>query len=62
METAKRAVEKMIRNLPDDCSLEDIWYQVYLLERKHNGLEDNNAPQAEVIAMLRAKFQNFSYR
>lgn len=39
MSTAKQEVETMLRALPDDCSLEDIQYHLYVLEKTRQGLE-----------------------
>jgi hypothetical protein len=39
MSTAKEKVQALLRNLPDDCSLEDIQYHLYVIEKVNNGLE-----------------------
>ena len=39
MSTAKQDVELLLNKLPDDCSLEDIQYHLYVLEKVRNGLE-----------------------
>jgi len=39
MSTAKEEVEALLDKLPDDCSLEDIQYHLYVLEKVRNGLE-----------------------
>ena len=39
MSTAKQEVESLLSNLPDDCSLEDIQYHLYVIEKVRNGLE-----------------------
>ncbi|HEX5884691.1 MAG TPA: hypothetical protein VFY67_09090 [Pyrinomonadaceae bacterium] len=42
----------MLNRLPDDCSLEDIQYHLYVIEKVRNGLEAAEAqatiPQEEV--------------
>ena len=38
--TAKQEVESLLQKLPDDCSLEDIQYHLYVLEKVRSGLED----------------------
>ena len=38
MATAKEEVESLLNKLPDDCSLEDIQYHLYVLEKVRNGL------------------------
>lgn len=39
MSTAKQEVETLLDKLPDDCSLEDIQYHLYVIEKVRNGLE-----------------------
>jgi len=39
MGTAKQEVESLLSKLPDDCSLEDIQYHLYVLEKVRHGLE-----------------------
>jgi hypothetical protein len=37
--SAKNNVESLLRKLPDDCTLEDIQYHLYVLEKIQRGLE-----------------------
>ena len=39
MSTAKEEVEALLNKLPDDCSLEDIQYHLYVIEKVRNGLD-----------------------
>ncbi|HKG45281.1 MAG TPA: hypothetical protein VKB02_01040 [Pyrinomonadaceae bacterium] len=39
MSTAKNEVQQLLNTLPDDCSLEDIQYHLYIIEKVRNGLE-----------------------
>ena len=39
MSTAKEEVQALLSKLPDDCSLEDIQYHLYVIEKVRNGLE-----------------------
>ena len=39
MSTAKEEVESLLNKLPDDCSLEDIQYHLYVIEKVRHGLE-----------------------
>jgi hypothetical protein len=39
MSSAKNNVEALLRKLPDDCTLEDIQYHLYVLEKIQRGLE-----------------------
>lgn len=37
MQIAKQQVASMLQKLPDDCSLEDIQYHLYVIEKIKNG-------------------------
>ncbi|HEU5453607.1 MAG TPA: hypothetical protein VFU76_16535 [Terriglobales bacterium] len=56
MSTAKQDVEMLLRNLPDDCTVEDIQYHLYVLEKIRLGLEDveknGTIPHSEVEKRL----------
>jgi hypothetical protein len=39
MSTAKEEVHALLTKLPDDCSLEDLQYHLYVSEKVRNGLE-----------------------
>jgi hypothetical protein len=39
MSTAKAEVESLLETLPDDCSLEDVQYHLYVLEKVKVGLD-----------------------
>ena len=40
MPTAKQEVSKLLTKLPEDCSLEDIQYHLYVLQKIERGLKD----------------------
>jgi hypothetical protein len=40
MSSAKEQVESLLSKLPDNCSLEDIQYHLYVLDKVRLGLED----------------------
>ena len=56
MSTAKQDVEQLLNKLPDDCSVEDIQYHLYVLGKVRRGLEDASTTgtlsQEEVEARL----------
>lgn len=56
MATAKQEVEAMLNQLPDDCSLEDIQYHLYVLEKIRRGIEradtEGTVKQAEAEERL----------
>ena len=40
MQTAKQEVYKMLENIPDNSTLEDIQYHLYVLQKIEKGLKD----------------------
>jgi len=38
--TAKEEVRTLLEKLPDNCSIEDIQYHLYVLDKVRRGLED----------------------
>ena len=43
MQSAKQAVRKILDELPEDASLEDIQYHIYVREKIERGLRDVEA-------------------
>ena len=39
MEIAKQQVASMLQKLPEDCSLKDIQYHLYVIEKIKNGVD-----------------------
>lgn len=39
MSTAKEEIKALLDKLPDDCSLEDVQYHLYVVEKIHRGIE-----------------------
>ena len=56
MAKPKEAVRKMLDEIPEDATFEDIQYHLYVLEKVRNGLEAADAegaiPQAEAEERL----------
>ena len=56
MGTVKDDVQDLLRKLPDDCTLEDVQYHLYILEKIRRGVADADAgrtlTQGEVEAEL----------
>jgi predicted transcriptional regulator len=40
MQTVKQEVSELLKRLPEDCSLEDIQYHLYVLQKIERGLKD----------------------
>lgn len=47
MQTAKKEINKLLRRLPEDCSMEDIQYHIYVLQKIERGLKQ--ADEGKVI-------------
>lgn len=43
MQTAKQEASKLIASMPDDCSLEEIQYHLYVMQKVERGLKDLDA-------------------
>lgn len=43
MQTAKQEVQELLRELPDDATLEDIQYHIYVKQKIAQGLADVRA-------------------
>jgi hypothetical protein len=46
MGSAKQQVELLLHKLPENCSLEDIQYHLYVLDKVRRGLDDTRAQDA----------------
>ncbi len=40
MQTAKQEVGKLLDNLPEDCTFDDIQYHLYVMQKINKGLRD----------------------
>lgn len=40
MQTTKQDVSDLLNRLPDDCTLEDVQYHLYVLQKIERGLKD----------------------
>jgi hypothetical protein len=56
MNSIKQKVESILNQLPEDCSIEDIQYHLYVLEKVYRGLNmadtENTLIQEEVEGLL----------
>lgn len=52
MSTAKEEVESLLHKLPDSCSIEDIQYHLYVIEKVRHGLDaaDRQGPVTQADA------------
>lgn len=54
--TAKEQVQEMLSELPDDCTLEEIEYRLYVLKKVQKGLEDAEAGRVVPLEEARKRF------
>ncbi len=40
MQTAKKEVQELLNRLPDDCTLEEVQYHLYVVQKIEQGLKD----------------------
>jgi predicted transcriptional regulator len=43
MQSAKETVQALLETLPDDCSVEDVLYHLYVIDKVERGLADVEA-------------------
>ena len=53
MGSAKEVVRKLLKEIPEESSLEDIQYHIYVLEKVEKGLRD--AKHKKVVSQAEAK-------
>ncbi len=57
----KETVRHLLDRLPDDCTLDDVLYHIYVAREVEQGLADakvgRTIPHEEVVARLRKKWQ-----
>jgi predicted transcriptional regulator len=56
MATAKEEVAELLRRLPDDCTLEDIQYHLYVLEKIRRGVDDADVGRVQSQEQVEARF------
>ena len=56
----KETVKELLERLPDDCTLEDVLYHLYVIQNVEKGLSDADAgrtiPHDQVARELREKW------
>lgn len=61
MTDAKSMTRELLERLPDDCSLEDVLYHLYVIQQVERGVADAEAgdiiPHEQVEEQLRKKWQ-----
>jgi hypothetical protein len=57
--TVKQDVEALLQRLPDDCSLEDVQYHLYILEKMRRGVEDAEAGRVPTQDEVEVQFSEW---
>ena len=62
MPETKKEVQAVLTNLPDDCTLEDVQYGLYVLQKVKRGLEaldsGGGIPHDEAVTRLRKRLRD----
>ncbi|MCX5805845.1 MAG: hypothetical protein NT010_07240 [Proteobacteria bacterium] len=59
MQTAKQEVKNLLKRLPEDCTLEDIQYHLYVLQKIEQGMldaEEGRIHTQEEVEKIMAKW------
>lgn len=59
METAKQELQKILERLPDDATLEDIQYHIYVRQKIDQGLEDVRAGKVLTQAQVEERLSRW---
>lgn len=62
MTNAKEEVKTLLENLPEDCSLEDVQYHLYVVEKIHNGIERAKSEGTLDQSEVERKFEKWTSR
>ena len=60
MSTAKEDVKALLDKLPDDCSLEDVQYHLYVVEKIRRGIERAEAETVSSQDDVERKFNKWT--
>jgi hypothetical protein len=59
METPKDAVLELVGSLPDDASIEDIQYHLYVLQKIRKGLKDDDEDRVISQSEMEKRFEKW---
>jgi len=57
--TVKQDVESLIRRLPDDCTIEDVQYHLYILEKIRRGVLSAEAGRVKTQEEVEERFSQW---
>jgi predicted transcriptional regulator len=56
MSTVKEDIQALLERLPDNCTIEDVQYHLYILEKIRRGVQDAEAGRVKTHEEVEAKF------
>ena len=59
METPKEAVLELVGSLPDDASIEEIQYHLYVLQKIRKGLKDDDEDRVISQSEMEKRFEKW---
>ena len=59
MSTVKQDVEALIQRLPEDCTIEDVQYHLYILEKIRRGVESAEAGRVKTQEEVEERFSQW---
>jgi len=57
--TVKQDVEALIQRLPEDCTIEDVQYHLYILEKIRRGVESAEAGRVKTQEEVEERFSQW---
>ena len=60
--TTKTLVREVLSKLPDDCSMEDVHYQLYVISKVRKGLAEIKQGKGVAQAQVRKRMQKWLAR
>ena len=55
----KKRASKLLKDLPDDCSYEDIQYHLYVLQKVERGLDDADKGKTFTPQQMKSKLKRW---
>ena len=59
MSTIKQDLEALVQRLPEDCTIEDVQYQLYILEKIRRGVEAADAGHVTTQEEVEERFSQW---
>ena len=59
MSTVKQDIEALIQRLPEDCTIEDVQYHLYILEKIRRGVESAEAGRVKTQEEVEERFSQW---